>query len=165
MAIHLLRSAMRMDWDGGMTAWVLKNHLHLLPCKFLRHILSSPFLPGSLLVLSLPLYRHRRRRRRQTPFTTHESSTPHSPTMSELDKKEKESTPPVEEQYEKGAVEGTTHSVHPTQTLYDPSKESVWTRLGVTLESFKRAPGTTGYVPSLFLSQPGTSRHSGDARR
>lgn len=28
--------------------------------------------------------------------------------------------------------------------LYDPSKESVWTRLGVNFESFKLAPGTTG---------------------
>ena len=30
--------------------------------------------------------------------------------------------------------------------FYDPSKESIWTRLGLTVESFKRAPGTTGYV-------------------
>ncbi|GAA5823714.1 hypothetical protein JCM11251_000737 [Rhodosporidiobolus azoricus] len=30
------------------------------------------------------------------------------------------------------------------QTLYDPSKESIWTRLGVNFESFKRAPGATG---------------------
>ncbi|KAK7062687.1 Amino-acid permease inda1 [Paramarasmius palmivorus] len=28
--------------------------------------------------------------------------------------------------------------------FYDPSKESIWTRLGVNLESFKRAPGSTG---------------------
>jgi hypothetical protein len=28
--------------------------------------------------------------------------------------------------------------------FYDPSKESVWTRVGLTFESFKRAPGTTG---------------------
>lgn len=28
--------------------------------------------------------------------------------------------------------------------FYDPSKESRWTRLGLTGESFKRAPGTTG---------------------
>ncbi|KIM38521.1 hypothetical protein M413DRAFT_447751 [Hebeloma cylindrosporum] len=28
--------------------------------------------------------------------------------------------------------------------FYDPSKESIWTRLGLTVESFKRAPGTTG---------------------
>ena len=28
--------------------------------------------------------------------------------------------------------------------FYDPSKETVWTRLGLSLESFKRAPGTTG---------------------
>ena len=30
--------------------------------------------------------------------------------------------------------------------LYDPSQESKWTRLGLSWESFKRAPGTTGYV-------------------
>ncbi|KAJ3782560.1 APC amino acid permease [Lentinula aff. detonsa] len=28
--------------------------------------------------------------------------------------------------------------------FYDPSKESIWTRLGVNFESFKRAPGVTG---------------------
>ena len=28
-------------------------------------------------------------------------------------------------------------------TFYDPSKESVWTRIGLSLESFKRAPGVT----------------------
>ncbi|KAL0581271.1 Amino-acid permease inda1 [Marasmius crinis-equi] len=28
--------------------------------------------------------------------------------------------------------------------LYDPSKESVWTRVGLNFESFKRAPGPTG---------------------
>ncbi|KAF9448088.1 amino-acid permease inda1 [Macrolepiota fuliginosa MF-IS2] len=28
--------------------------------------------------------------------------------------------------------------------FYDPSKESIWTRLGLSWESFKRAPGTTG---------------------
>ena len=32
------------------------------------------------------------------------------------------------------------------QVLYDPSKESLATRLGVNFESFKRAPGPTGYV-------------------
>jgi len=86
--------------------------------------------------------------------------------MSKLEKKEKTSTPPVEEQYENGTVKlGTTHSGHPRQNLYDPSKESVWTRLGVTLESFKRAPGTTGYVPSLFSLTPGSSGYSEDARR
>ena len=35
-------------------------------------------------------------------------------------------------------------SIGPHVEFYDPSKESVWTRLGVTFESFKRAPGTTG---------------------
>lgn len=28
--------------------------------------------------------------------------------------------------------------------LYDPSKETTWTRLGLSAESFRRAPGTTG---------------------
>jgi len=27
--------------------------------------------------------------------------------------------------------------------FYDPSKESAWTRAGLTFESFKRAPGVT----------------------
>jgi hypothetical protein len=30
--------------------------------------------------------------------------------------------------------------------IYDPSKESIWTRIGLNAESFKRAPGTTGFV-------------------
>ncbi|GAA5902306.1 hypothetical protein JCM6882_000497 [Rhodosporidiobolus microsporus] len=30
------------------------------------------------------------------------------------------------------------------QAIYDPSKESIWTRLGLNWESFKRAPGSTG---------------------
>lgn len=30
--------------------------------------------------------------------------------------------------------------------FYDPSKESRWTRLGLNFESFKRAPGVTGFV-------------------
>jgi amino acid transporter len=30
--------------------------------------------------------------------------------------------------------------------FYDPYKESRLTRMGLTFESFKRAPGTTGYV-------------------
>ncbi|ORY53388.1 APC amino acid permease [Leucosporidium creatinivorum] len=38
-------------------------------------------------------------------------------------------------------VQATT--TRPEQT-YDPSKESRWTRLGLSLESFKRAPGSTG---------------------
>ncbi|TFL02286.1 amino-acid permease inda1 [Pterulicium gracile] len=32
----------------------------------------------------------------------------------------------------------------PERVYYDPSKESKWTRAGLTMESFKRAPGTTG---------------------
>ncbi|KAG6878966.1 hypothetical protein C0992_006260 [Termitomyces sp. T32_za158] len=34
----------------------------------------------------------------------------------------------------------------PHVEFYDPSKESVWTRIGLSLESFKRAPGTTGGI-------------------
>lgn len=30
--------------------------------------------------------------------------------------------------------------------FYDPSQESVWTRLGLSMESYKRAPGSTGSV-------------------
>lgn len=46
-----------------------------------------------------------------------------------------------EDQY----VTTTTESPHHSQAeLYDPSKESIWTRLGVNFESFKPAPGTTG---------------------
>jgi len=64
--------------------------------------------------------------------------------MSEFDTKEKFKTPP-EEEFEKGTnAEQTTDHVAPAEGLYDPSKESRWTRLGVTFESFKRAPGTTG---------------------
>lgn len=70
----------------------------------------------------------------------------------DYEKKDKASTPPMEEEYEKANMEGTTtHHVRPAEGLYDPSKESVWTRLGVTFESFKRAPGTTGLVTfSIF---------------
>jgi amino acid transporter len=39
----------------------------------------------------------------------------------------------------------SVHTARPENfEFYDPSKESVWTRLGLTVESFKRAPGTTG---------------------
>ncbi|GAA5883838.1 hypothetical protein JCM16303_007406 [Sporobolomyces ruberrimus] len=48
-----------------------------------------------------------------------------------------------EDQY----VTTTTESPHHSQAeLYDPSKESIWTRLGVNFESFKPAPGTTGGI-------------------
>jgi amino acid transporter len=41
-------------------------------------------------------------------------------------------------------------------SIYDPSKESIWTRIGVTRESFKRAPGSTHVkgdsdIPPEFL--------------
>ena len=32
------------------------------------------------------------------------------------------------------------------EQLYDPSKESIWTRMGISFESYKRAPGATGSV-------------------
>ena len=48
------------------------------------------------------------------------------------------------EEYKKGNVHAAEASLIPE--LYDLSKESIWTRLGLTAESFKRAPGTTGYV-------------------
>jgi amino acid transporter len=59
----------------------------------------------------------------------------------------------MSKEYEKGADNAVTSSVdvdsfpdvdHHKPTFYDPSKESIWTRLGLSLESFKRAPGTTG---------------------
>lgn len=62
--------------------------------------------------------------------------------MAELDKKSGPSTA-AHEVYEKGDAHVAGSSI---PELYDPSKESVWTRLGLTAESFKRAPGTTGYV-------------------
>jgi amino acid transporter len=37
----------------------------------------------------------------------------------------------------------------PKYEFYDPSKESSWTRLGLSAESFKRAPGTTGCISSF----------------
>jgi hypothetical protein len=40
-------------------------------------------------------------------------------------------------------LEGTKRSNGSGEGLYDPSLESKWTRLGLTLESLKRAPGTT----------------------
>ncbi|GAA5892691.1 uncharacterized protein JCM6883_007441 [Sporobolomyces salmoneus] len=40
----------------------------------------------------------------------------------------------------------TTTTAHDRSEFYDPSKESIWTRLGVNFESFKPAPGTTGGI-------------------
>lgn len=34
----------------------------------------------------------------------------------------------------------------PEVGFYDPSKESIWTRAGLNLESYKRAPGATGGI-------------------
>ncbi|KAK8846527.1 hypothetical protein IAR55_005613 [Kwoniella newhampshirensis] len=59
-----------------------------------------------------------------------------------------------EKKLEGGPVDETYVSVHPgvpakalgdsASEYYDPSKESLFTRLGVNAESFKRAPGSTG---------------------
>ncbi|KAG5637064.1 hypothetical protein H0H81_005945 [Sphagnurus paluster] len=47
----------------------------------------------------------------------------------------------VEEKYDVASVNsGEGAKVE----FYDPSKESIWTRVGLSWESFKRAPGTTG---------------------
>jgi hypothetical protein len=71
--------------------------------------------------------------------------------MAKLDKESTSSTT-----YEYG--EESIHSLGASiPELYDPSKESVWTRLGLTAESFKRAPGTTGYVhthPHIIYTSP-----------
>lgn len=42
--------------------------------------------------------------------------------------------------------EGFVSSTGPAPVTYDPSKESVWTRSGLNLESFKKAPGSSQYV-------------------
>jgi amino acid transporter len=46
---------------------------------------------------------------------------------------------------------GNNNSFH----FYDPSQESIWTRLGLTFESFKRAPGVVGdrFVAGEQLSE------------
>jgi hypothetical protein len=54
-----------------------------------------------------------------------------------------EGTLPAAGASEKDDVHAAT--TRPVQ-LYDPSKETRWTRLGLSWESFKAAPGSTGYV-------------------
>ncbi|PVF94085.1 hypothetical protein CPB86DRAFT_65507 [Serendipita vermifera] len=80
--------------------------------------------------------------------------------MSEFEKKEKNDVTPPTEDYEKHNVtvehhynrnDPTSRVTDPNAELYDPYKESIWTRLGLTFESFKRAPGTTGCVFVPFL--------------
>lgn len=61
----------------------------------------------------------------------------------EFEKEKKIETPP-DEGYEKGAGTDVHNVAVPATGLYDPKSESRWTRLGLTFESFKRAPGTTG---------------------
>ncbi|KAF9456227.1 APC amino acid permease [Collybia nuda] len=50
----------------------------------------------------------------------------------------------MDQKNEEKYKESVTSVVAPQVDFYDPSKESIWTRLGVSFESFKRAPGTTG---------------------
>ena len=80
----------------------------------------------------------------RSPLLPSPSSSPllHSANMAEGDKKSASWTVPQEE-YETKHSQAVGASL---PELYDPSKESIWTRLGLTAESFKRAPGTTGYV-------------------
>ena len=62
----------------------------------------------------------------------------------------------MDPKYEKDTKEVDSGSVgsEPRRVeFYDPSKESAWTRAGLTFESFKRAPGTTGYVHTIQLSR------------
>uniref|UniRef100_A0A0W0FBA3 Putative amino-acid permease inda1 n=1 Tax=Moniliophthora roreri TaxID=221103 RepID=A0A0W0FBA3_MONRR len=48
--------------------------------------------------------------------------------------------------------------------FYDPSKESIWTRLGLNFESFKRAPGVTGgQIVAGNLSEAELARIKADA--
>ncbi|GAA6041879.1 hypothetical protein JCM8097_004527 [Rhodosporidiobolus ruineniae] len=44
---------------------------------------------------------------------------------------------------ESAAAPDNTHARVEQAAVYDPSKESIWTRLGVNFESFKPAPGST----------------------
>lgn len=41
--------------------------------------------------------------------------------------------------------------------VYDPSQETLMTRLGLTFESLKRAPGSTRSVPKLFAASRNSS--------
>lgn len=55
---------------------------------------------------------------------------------------------PKEKDFEVSSV----NSNPPRKTVfYDPSKETRLTRLGLNLESFKRAPGTTACVPYISM--------------
>lgn len=49
-----------------------------------------------------------------------------------------------------GSSDSDLQKPHHTE-FYDPSKETKWTRIGLSWESFKRAPGTTGCAPCSSL--------------
>jgi hypothetical protein len=53
--------------------------------------------------------------------------------------------------HEKKVQDSSSYVEDSEPKFYDPSKESIWTRLGVNAESFKRAPGTTGYGSGLCI--------------
>ncbi|KAK9893745.1 amino-acid permease inda1 [Cystobasidium minutum MCA 4210] len=62
---------------------------------------------------------------------------------------------------DKKAVDGSQVQVSTVgrDGFYDPKQETVWTRLGLTAESFKRAPGTTGGQTDPMLQQQMKNRH------
>lgn len=50
----------------------------------------------------------------------------------------------MEKSHHQGGIRVATQAAKPRETLYDPSQETLATRWGLSLESFKRAPGSTG---------------------
>ncbi|ORY78824.1 amino-acid permease inda1 [Leucosporidium creatinivorum] len=52
----------------------------------------------------------------------------------------------VEKAHTEGGIRVATQAAKPTEVLYDPSQETLATRWGLSLESFKRAPGSTGGI-------------------
>ena len=108
--------------DGPLT----RAYTGHLPCSYISSgytdNIRSPLFPPSSTIPSLLL------------------ALVHNANMAEVDQQSSLST--AHEEYKKESIR-TSGAIH---ELYDPSKESRWTRLGLTTESFKRAPGTTGYV-------------------
>jgi hypothetical protein len=71
----------------------------------------------------------------------------HNPAMSAMSSLESSSNQEKKIYDETQAVVGSAHADPETQAkveqVYDPSQESIWTRLGLNFESYKRAPGST----------------------
>jgi amino acid transporter len=67
--------------------------------------------------------------------------------MSAMSSLESSSNPEKKIYDETQAVVGSANVDPETQAkveqVYDPSQESIWTRLGLNFESYKRAPGST----------------------